>query len=56
MDTGANVTPEDTSSDSSNADFQPVPPMPPRAHDTEAGGSGSATETMMLKILDRLNE
>jgi hypothetical protein len=39
---GGDTSPDDFPSDSSDDDYQPIPQMPPRAHDHEAGGSNSA--------------
>jgi hypothetical protein len=53
---------EDDSSDSLDDDYQPIPRMPPWAHDREAGGSSSAppkppqTELALLAILERMRQ
>jgi len=40
-------------SDSSDDDYHlPVPDLPPRMHDQEAGGSSSATDPTLLAILE----
>jgi len=40
-------------SDSSDDDYRlPVPDLPPRQHDHEAGGSSSATDPALLAILE----
>jgi hypothetical protein len=51
---------DDLPSDSSDEDYQPIPRMPPRAHDREASGSSSAppqdpqTDPTLLAILERM--
>jgi len=43
----------DFASDSSDDDYRlPVPDLPPRTHDHEAGGSSSATDPALLAILE----
>jgi len=43
----------DFASDSSDDDYRlPVPDLPPRAHDHEAGGSSSASDPALLAILE----
>ena len=47
------------SSDSSDDDYQPIPQMPPRRHDAEAGSSSSAppapqTDPALVAILERM--
>ena len=46
-------------SDSSDDDYQPIPHMPPRRHDAEAGSSSSVppapqTDPALLSILERM--
>jgi len=48
-------------SDSSDDDYQPVPQMPPRQHDAEAGSSSLApptpqTDPALLAILERMRQ
>ena len=41
--------------DSSDDDYLlPIPDLPPRQHDHEAGGSSSATDTALLAILEEM--
>ena len=48
----------------SDEDYHPIPHMPPRAHDREAGGSNSAptqpqppeTDPALLDILERMRQ
>jgi len=47
------------SSDSSDDDYLPIPQMPPRRHDAEAGSSSSAppapqTDPILIAILERI--
>ena len=47
------------SSDSSEDDYLPIPQMPPRRHDAEAGSSSSAppapqTDPALIVILERM--
>jgi len=43
----------DFASDSSDDDYRlPVPELPPRPHDHEAGGSSSASDPALLPILE----
>ena len=49
------------SSDSSEDDYQPIPQMPPRRHDAEAGNSSSAppapqTDPALIAILERMQQ
>ena len=49
------------SSDSSDDDYLPIPHMPPRRHDVEAGNSGSAppapqTDPALIAILERMQQ
>ena len=48
-------------SDSSDDDYQPIPQMPPRRHDAEAGSSSSAppapqTDPALIAILERMQQ
>jgi hypothetical protein len=48
-------------SDSSDDDYQPIPQMPPRRHDAEAGSSSSAppalqTDPTLIAILERMQQ
>ena len=48
-------------SDSSDDDYQPIPHMPPRRHDAEAGSSSSAppapqTDPALIAILERMQQ
>ena len=48
-------------SDSSDDDYQPIPQMPPRRHDAEAGSSSSAplapqTNPALIAILERMQQ
>ena len=48
-------------SDSSDDDYQPIPQMPPRRHDAEAGSSSSAPpapqiDPALLRILERMRQ
>ena len=52
---------ESTPSDSLDDDYQDIPRMPPRQHDSEAGGSISApqapqTDPALLAILERMRQ
>ena len=53
---------ESNPTDSSDEDYQPIPWMPPRAHDSEAGGSSLAppqppqTGPALIAILDRMQQ
>ena len=45
----------DFASDSSDDDYRlPVPDLPPRPHDHEAGGSSSASDPALLAILEEM--
>ena len=48
-------------SDSSDDDYQPIPYIPPRRHDAEAGSSSSVppapqTDHTLLAILERMRQ
>ena len=49
------------SSDSSDDDYQPIPQMPPRRHDAEAGSSSLAppapqTDPALIAIFERMQQ
>ena len=60
VDLEAQQDDEDDLSDSSNEDYQPIPRMPPWAHDREASGSSLAPpqplqiDPALIAILDRM--